>query len=113
MKLFPKMNILNRLEMKLGLSKSLLKIMLITLLLALIIYVVKYYYDNYFLTVLENYDSEELEIVIRNAFNDAQNEMTSTIATSLDAVNEETQLAMVKAINKIEAEIEEANTLSK
>ena len=105
MKLFPKMNIMNKLEMKLGLSKSILKIVLITMLLALVIYGVSNYYNCYFKNVLESYNQDDVRRRVEAAMEDAIEDTTSSLEKNLEEASEEVGYAMEKAIKEIEDEI--------
>ena len=106
MKLYPKMNIMNKLEMKLGLSKSILKIVIITLLLALIIYGVSNYYNYYFKNVLESYDTDDVRRRVENAMDDAIEDTTSSLQKNLEEASEEVRYALEKAIEEKEKDVE-------
>ena len=107
MKLFPSMNILNKLETKSGLSKQTLKVVLITLLLALVIFGVSNYYNYYFKNILESLDSDEVTRAAEDAMNDAVDDTVASLRNNLESASEEIQYTMEKAIEENEDEASE------
>ena len=110
--LFPKTNMMNKIVMKLGISKPLIKILLITILLMLIMYGVRKYYNIYFKNVLESYSIDQVERIVENAMEDAIEASTSSISKHLEDATDEARDALTNALNDMEERIEEANERS-
>jgi len=111
MKLFPKLNLFNKFEMKFGVQKSILKLLLITLLLAFVIYGVTTYYNSFFKKTLENvnFDSKKVQQQVEEAMDDAIEDTNAMVQLSLEKASEEVYYVLEQQMENIDKKIDDAN----
>lgn len=111
MKLFPKLNLFSKFEMKFGVQKSILKLLLITLLLAFVIYGVTTYYNNSFKKTLENenFDSKKVQQQVEEAMEDAIEDTNAIMQLSLEKASEEVYYALEQQMENSDKNLDDTN----